>query len=111
VLSPGGIITRSESAILIARLTNDERMQRASSLIAAIRKNFSKFAKACANDTELVLLHQDALAADCHEDEYTLLGMAIKYAGLRGTKGRVIGRNRQFLGEEGTIQYWHGARR
>jgi hypothetical protein len=31
-----------------------------------------------------VLLHQDAFAADYQEDEYKLLGMAIKYAGLRG---------------------------
>jgi hypothetical protein len=33
------------------------------------------------DDTELVLLHQDAFAADYQEDEYMLLGMAIKYAG------------------------------
>jgi hypothetical protein len=65
-------------------MTNDERMQRESSLIATIRKRLPEFAKACADDTELVLLHQDAFAPDYQEDEYTLLGMAIKYAGLRG---------------------------
>ena len=63
-------------------MTNDERMQRESSLIATIRKQLPEFAKACADDTESALLHQDAFAADCQEDEYTLLGMAIKYAGL-----------------------------
>jgi hypothetical protein len=47
--------------------------------------------------------HQDAFAADYQEDEYALLGMAIKYAGLRGKEVRVI-KNRQTLGEEGTIQ-------
>jgi hypothetical protein len=72
-------------------MTNDERMQRESSLIATIRKKLSDFAKACADDTELVLLHQDAFAADYQEDEYALLGMAIKYAGLRGKEVRVIG--------------------
>ena len=77
-------------------------MQRESSLIAIIRKKLSDFAKACAEDTELVLLHQDALAADYQEDEYTLLGMAIKYAGLRGKEVHVIGKNRQTL-EAGTI--------
>jgi hypothetical protein len=41
---------------------------------------------------ELVLLHQDAFAADYQEDEYTLLGMAIKYAGLGGQEVRVIGK-------------------
>ena len=87
----------------LSTMTNDERMQRESSLIATIRKRLPEFAKACAADTELVLLHQDAFAADYQEDEYTLLGMAIKYAGLRGKEVRVIGKNRNSLGEEGTI--------
>ncbi|MGA7907630.1 MAG: hypothetical protein WCA16_09520 [Candidatus Sulfotelmatobacter sp.] len=33
-----------------------------------------------------------------------LLGMAIKYAGLRGKEVRVIGKNRSTLDEDGTIQ-------
>src|SRR6202451_476595 len=85
-------------------MTDDERMQRESSLIATIRKNLPDFAKACADDTELVLLHQDAFAADYQEDEYALLGMAIKYAGLRGKEVRVIGKNRSTVGEEERIQ-------
>jgi hypothetical protein len=85
-------------------MTDDERMQRESSLIATIRKNLPDFAKACADDTELVLLHQDAFAADYQEDEYMLLGMAIKYAGLRGKEVRVIGRNRSSFAEEERIQ-------
>ena len=36
-----------------SEMTNDERMQRESSLIATIRKNLPDFAKACADDTEL----------------------------------------------------------
>ena len=55
-------------------LTNDERMRRESSLIAIIRRKLLEFAKACADDAELVFLHPDALAADYQEDEYTLLG-------------------------------------
>jgi len=85
-------------------MINDERSQRESSLIDIIRKKLPEFAKACAADAELVLLHQDAFAADYQEDEYMLLGMAIKYAGLRGKEVRVIGKNRSTLGEEGTIQ-------
>ena len=46
------------------KMTNDERMQRESSLIATIRRKLPAFAKACADDTELVLLQQDAFAAD-----------------------------------------------
>jgi hypothetical protein len=84
-------------------MSNDERVQRESSLIATIRKTLPEFAKACADDAELVLLHQDAFAADYQEDEYTLLGMAIKYAGLRGKVVRVIGKNRRALGEEDSV--------
>jgi hypothetical protein len=72
-------------------MTNDERMQREANLIATIRTKLPDFAKMCADETELVLLHQDAFAADYQEDEYRLLGMAIKYAGLRGKEVRVDG--------------------
>jgi hypothetical protein len=75
-------------------MTNDERMQRESSLIATIRKKLPELAKACADGAELVLLQQDAFAADYQEDAYTLLGMAINYAGLRRKEVRVIGKNR-----------------
>jgi len=88
----------------LSTMTDEERMQRESSLIATIRKRLPEFAKACADDTEVVLLHQDWFAADYQDDEYLLLGMAIKYAGLRGKEARVIGRNRSSLGEEDTIQ-------
>jgi hypothetical protein len=84
-------------------MSNDQRMQRESRLIATIKKKLPEFSKACADDVELVLLHQDAFAADYQEDEYTLLGMAIKYAGLRGKEVRVIGKNRSTLGEEDRI--------
>jgi hypothetical protein len=45
-------------------MTNDERMQRESNLIATIRKKLPEFAKACADDTELVLLHQSELTCN-----------------------------------------------
>jgi hypothetical protein len=85
-------------------MTNEERMQREANLIATIRKKLPEFARMCAEDSEVVVLYQDAFAADYQEDEYTLLGMAIKYAGLRGKEVRVIGKNRSSLGEEETIQ-------
>jgi hypothetical protein len=48
-------------------MTNDDRMQQESSLIATIKKKLPEFAKTCADDKELVLLHQDAFAADYQE--------------------------------------------
>jgi len=50
------------------------------------------------------MLHQDSFAADYQDDEYALLGMAIKYAGLRGKEVRVIGINRSSFAEEERIQ-------
>jgi hypothetical protein len=72
-------------------MTNDELMQRES-------------ARAGASDVNLVMIHQDAFAADYQDDEYMLLGMAIKYAGLRGKEVRAIRKNRQTLGEGERIQ-------
>lgn len=43
----------------------------------------------------MLLHHDDFAAADYQEDEYRLLGMAIKYAGLHGKEVRVIGKNRR----------------
>lgn len=100
----GSTFTGSESIILMTFMTNEERMQRESNLIAIIRKKLPDFARTCADDAEHVLLHQGAFAADYQEDEYMLLGMAIKYAGLRGKEVRVIGTNRSSLGEEERIQ-------
>lgn len=58
-----------------------------------------EFARACrAPDTPLVIMHQmhqDAFAADCQEDEYRLIGMAIKFAGICGKEVRIIGTNRE----------------
>jgi hypothetical protein len=42
-----------------------------------------------------MILHQDAFAAGYDNDEYTLLGMAVKYAGLHGVRVMVIGSNHE----------------
>jgi hypothetical protein len=85
-------------------MTNAERMQRESDLIRKVREELPDFVSACASDVEVVLLHQDAFATDYQEAEFALLGMAIKYAGLCGKEVRVIGKNRQTLDEQGTVQ-------
>jgi hypothetical protein len=66
----GSTFTGSESIFLMTSMTNEERMQRESNLIATIRKKLPDFARMCADDAEHVLLHQDAFAADYQEDEY-----------------------------------------
>jgi hypothetical protein len=81
-------------------MTDSEIMQRQSTLVSRIQSSLPDFVKACAADVGTVLLHQDAFAADFQDDEYALLGMAIKYAGLCGKEVRVIGTNRQTVEEE-----------
>jgi hypothetical protein len=70
-------------------------VRRESNLIAAIEKLLPDFARACrATDNTVVNMHQDAFAADYQEEEYRLLGMAIKFAGICGKEVNIIGKNR-----------------
>lgn len=50
---------------------------------------------------DLVVLHQDAFAAEYHDDECLLLGLAIKYAGMVGVTIHVVGRNGETLPVKG----------
>jgi hypothetical protein len=84
-------------------MTDSDIMQRESNLIRAVQEKLPNFAKACASDVEMVVLHQDAFAATYQEDEYRLLGMAIKYAGLSGKEVHVVGTNRQTVGQPDSV--------
>lgn len=42
---------------------------------------------------DIVLMHQDAFATSLHEDEYKLLGMAIKFAGMHNKHVQIIPKN------------------
>jgi hypothetical protein len=55
------------------------------------------FVRSCRKDEDVIILHQDSFAADYQQDEYALLGMAIKFAGLHGKEVRIIGTNRETL--------------
>lgn len=52
-------------------------------------------AKIDSTDNRILILHQDAFSADY--DEYELLGMIVKYAGLYGVNISIIGKNRETL--------------
>ena len=47
-------------------------------------------------------MHQDTFAADYQEEEYGLIGMAIKFAGICGKEVRVHGRNLETVGQSQT---------
>ncbi len=63
----------------------------------AIEKLLPDFVKSCRENVGPLILHQDSFAVDYQDHEYSLLGMAIKFAGLHGKEVRIIGKNRETL--------------
>ena len=86
------------------KISDEELKQKEAALSAEIRRLLPSFVESCRKNEDMVIIHQDSFAADYQQHEYTLLGMAIKYAGLRGKEVRVMGKNRSTLGEEDKIQ-------
>ena len=78
-------------------ISDEELRQRKAALLIEIRRLLPDFVKSCGNDDDVIILHQDSFAADYQQDEYALLGMAIKFAGLHGKEVRIIGTNRETL--------------
>lgn len=85
-------------------MTDSEIMQREANLVRTVQEKLPNFVRMCADDVEVVVLHQDAFAADYQDAEFALLGMAVKYAGLCGKEVQIIGKNRQTVGEQGSVQ-------
>jgi len=83
--------------------TPQEQKERLEVLRATVEKYLPEFAKGVAEAASrareeegvTIVLHQDAFAAGLDDDEYTLLGMAVKYAGLYGVVISVIGTNHE----------------
>jgi hypothetical protein len=83
--------------------TPDEEKERIAVLCATVETYLPDFARGVATvaaqtkdaEDSTMVLHQDAFAAGYHDDEYTLLGMALKYAGLHGVAVTMIGTNHE----------------
>ena len=65
-------------------MSDEELKQEEAALSAEIRRLLPDFVRSCHRKDEVVIIHQDSFAADYQQDEYALLGMAIKFAGLHG---------------------------
>jgi hypothetical protein len=85
----------------MSNVPNEKIRQREAALSAEIRRLLPDFVESCRKNEDMVITHQDSFAADYQQDEYTLLGMAIKFAGLHGKELRIIGTNRETLKESG----------
>ena len=79
-------------------LSDDEISQRKAVLLIVIGRLLPDFVRACGINEEVIILNQDSFAADYQQSDYTLLGMAIKYAGLHGKEVHIIGRNGETQG-------------
>ena len=80
-------------------LISDEEIKEkeAATLSEEITRLLPNFVESCRKNEDMVVIHQDSFAADYQQDEYTLLGMVIKFAGLYGKEVRIIGTNRETL--------------
>jgi hypothetical protein len=74
-----------------------ELMEREAALAAEVERLLPDFVYSCRDNVDVVIVHQDAFAADYQDHEYALLGKAIKFAGLHGKEVRIIGKNRETL--------------
>ncbi len=78
-------------------IPEEELMEKEAALVAEVERLLPGFVKSCRDKAEVVIIHQDAFAADYQDHEYALLGKAIKFAGLHGREIRIIGKNRETL--------------
>ncbi len=76
---------------------NKELLEKETALIAEIERLLPDFARTCRESVDVVVIHQDSFAADYQDEEYTLFGKALKFAGIYGKEIRVIGKNRETL--------------
>jgi hypothetical protein len=86
--SPSPTMHEQESRVAILQATVQHYLP---NFDAAIRKTKAE------GDDSMLILHQDAFAAGYDDDEYMLLSMAIKYAGLYGVKITIIGKDEETL--------------
>ena len=74
-------------------------MEKEAALVAEIEHLSPDFVNSCCDQAAVVIIHQDAFAADSQDHEYALLGKAIKFAGLHGKEVRIVAKNRETLKE------------
>lgn len=78
-------------------LPEEKLMEKEGALAAEVERLLPDFVNSCREKADVVVIHQDAFAADYQDREYALLGKAIKFAGLHGKEVRIIGKNRETL--------------
>lgn len=94
---------KRNEALTMLNGNQTELAKKEANLVTGVEKMLPDFARACrAHDNTVVTMHQDAFAADYQEEEYMLLGMAIKFAGICGKEVQIVGTNRQTVDQTAT---------
>ena len=78
-------------------IPEQELIEKEAALAAEVERLLPEFVNSCRDRADVVIIHQDAFAADCQDHEYALLGKTIKFAGLHGKEVHIIGKNRETL--------------
>jgi hypothetical protein len=74
---------------------SDNVLERERLLREEVERELPEFVRACAANSDFVIMHQDAFAPMLGSNEIFLLGKAIKYAGLVGKEVRIVPSARQ----------------
>jgi hypothetical protein len=74
-------------------MAKKDRQLAAETLVKAQLPNFIKAVEQMKAEGGVLIMHQDAFAADYQDSELYLLGAAIKYAGEQGVVINIIGKN------------------
>jgi hypothetical protein len=72
-------------------------MEREVALAAEVERLLPDFVNSSRDKADVVIIHQDAFAADYQDHEHALFGKVIEFAGLHGKEVRIIGENREAL--------------
>jgi hypothetical protein len=80
-------------------IPEEDLVEKEAALVADIEHLLPDFVNSCRDQAAVVIIHQDAFAADYQGHEYALLGKAIKFAGLHGKEVPIVGKNRETLKE------------
>jgi hypothetical protein len=74
-------------------MKSDEYRTRYDALLTLVSQRLPNFIEAVASkETDTLMFHQDAFAADLQSEELTLLGAAVKFAGHHGKAILINGR-------------------
>jgi hypothetical protein len=85
-------------------MPEEELTEKEVALAAEVEGLLPDFVNSCRDKADVVIIHQDAFAADYQDHEYAFLGKAIKFAGLHRKEVHIIGNNGETLKGESKIE-------